>query len=119
MGTGELDSRGSWTDLAGQEGKKEFLQWTGVSRKHGGGVGRGHGEKIRGRREWGQEEKCGCDKQVRGTGAFSAASPVKISEIQSWPETVLLRVMGSRHSLCPIPILILGPKLSGGSTTIC
>lgn len=80
---------------------------------------RGHGEKITGRREWAKKEKCGCDRGFRGTSAFSAASLIKLLEVQSQPKPALSRAVGSRDSLCPIPVLIPGPKLSGGSINIC
>lgn len=54
-----------------------------------------------------------------GTSAFSAAIPLKISEVQNRPKPALSRVVGSRVSLCPIPALIPVLKLASGSTNIC
>lgn len=43
---------------------------------------------------------------VRGSGAFSAAIPVKPSEKHSWLAPAPSRAVGSRGPLCPILVLI-------------
>lgn len=103
---GALDSRGSClcdqkTDWAGKYGSKQPCH--GYEQEAWAGS-----EKIRGRRDL--AKKAGnvsvAVMGVMGSGAFSAAIPVKPSEKHSWLAPAPSRAVGSRGPSCPILILI-------------